>query len=67
MKIRVKQPDDPKVTANLRAEMKGMIEGLGGRDATGPNPRQHVVGIFADKAAAKKFRGDARALVGKSA
>ncbi len=59
VKLRVKVPGDPAATDKRRENVAKLIEKHGGRNGT-PNPRQHVVAIFADKAAMKAFRTEAR-------
>ena len=46
--------------ATFRQDLARLIEKHGGKNGT-PNPRNHVVGIFTDKAAMKAFRAEARA------
>ncbi len=46
--------------ATFRQGVAHLIEKHGGKNGT-PNPRNHVVGIFTDKAAMKVFRTEARA------
>ena len=45
--------------AAFRQGVVDLIELHGGKNGT-PNPRNHVVGIFTDKAAMKAFRAEAR-------
>ena len=59
VKVRVKTPDDRAATEDRRNKVVTLIEEHGGKNGT-PRPRNHVVGIFADKAAAKAFRAEAR-------
>ena len=60
MKIRIKKPGGPALPSTTREELVALIERGGGKDATGPNPRAHIVGVFPDNAAAKEFREQAR-------
>ena len=55
-KIRLRGADK----ATLRQDLSRIIEKHGGKNGT-PNPRNHVVGIFTDKAAMKAFRAEAQA------
>ena len=59
-KVRVKVPGDRAATNTRRDAVLKLVEKHGGRNGT-PNPRQHVTGIFTDKAAMKAFRTEARA------
>ena len=59
-KVRVKVPGDRAATDNRRDKVLKLVEKRGGKNGT-PNPRQHVTGIFTDKAAMKAFRAEARA------
>ena len=59
-KVRVKVPGDRAATDNRRDMVLKLVEKRGGKNGT-PNPRQHVTGIFTDKAAMKAFRAEARA------
>ncbi len=59
-KVRVKAPGDRAATDKRRDKVLKLVEKHGGKNGT-PNPRQHVVGIFTDKAAMKAFRTEARA------
>ena len=59
-KLRVKVPGDRAATDKHRSTVLKLVEKHGGRNGT-PNPRQHVTGIFTDKAAMKAFRTEARA------
>ena len=43
-----------------RSTVLKLIEKHGGKNGT-PNPRQHVTGVFTDKAAMKAFGAEARA------
>ena len=60
VKLRVKVADDRAATDERRETVAKLIGKHGGKNGT-PNPRQHVVGIFTDKAAMKVFRTEARA------
>ncbi len=62
-KIRVKVPGDRAATDAVRDKVVKLLQKHDGKDGTGPNPRAHVVGLFGDKAAAKAFRAEARALL----
>ncbi len=59
-KLRVKVPGDRAATDKHRSTVLKLVKKHGGKNST-PNPRQHVVGIFTDKAAMKAFRTEARA------
>ncbi len=59
-KLRVKVPAGRAATDKRRGTVLKLVEKHGGKNGT-PNPRQHVVGIFTDKAAMKAFRTEARA------
>ena len=59
-KLRVKVPGDRAATDKRRDRILKLMEKHGGKNGT-PNPRQHVVGIFTDKAAMKAFKAEARA------
>ncbi len=59
-KLRVKVPGDQVATDKHRRTVLKLVEKHGGKNGT-PYPRQHVVGIFTDKAAMKAFRAEARA------
>ncbi len=59
LKIRVKIPGDRAATDERRDAVVKLIEKHRGKNGT-PKPRNHVVGIFDDKAAAKVFRAEAR-------
>ncbi len=59
-KLRVKVPGDRAATDKRRDKILKLVEKHGGKNGT-PNPRQHVTGIFIDKAAIKAFRTEARA------
>ncbi len=59
-KLRVKVPGDRAATDKRRSTVLELVETHGGKNGT-PNPRQHVMGIFTDKAAMKAFRTEARA------
>ncbi len=59
-KLRVKVPGDRAATDRRRDKVLKLVEKHGGKNGT-PNPRQHVVGMFTDKAAMKAFRTEARA------
>ena len=59
VKFRVKVPSDRAATDKRRETVAKLIGKHGGKNET-PNPRQHVVGIFTDKAAMKAFRTEAR-------
>ncbi len=58
-KLRVKAPGDRAATDKRRDKVLKLVEKHGGKSGT-PSPRQHVVGIFTDKAAMKAFRAEAR-------
>jgi len=58
-KVRVKVPGDRAATDKRRDKVLKLVEKHGGKNGT-PNPRQHVTGIFTDKAAIKAFRTEAR-------
>ncbi len=62
VKVRVKIPGDRAATDEHRDAVVKLIEKHGGKNGT-PRPRNHVVGIFDDKAAAKAFRAEARAVL----
>ncbi len=49
-KLRVKVPDDRAATDRHREKVLRLVEKHGGKNGA-PNARQHVVGIFTDKAA----------------
>ncbi len=57
--LRVKVPGDRAATDERRDKLLKLIDKHGGKNGT-PKPRNHVVGIFAEKAAAKAFRAEAR-------
>ncbi len=59
-KLRVKVPGDRAATDKRRRTVLKLVEKHGGKNGT-PNPRQHLTGIFTDKAAMKAFRTEARA------
>ncbi len=59
-KLRVKVPGDRAATDKRRNTVLKLVKKHGGKHGT-PNPRQHVTGIFTDKAAMKAFRAEARA------
>ncbi len=59
VKFRVKVPSDRAATDKRRETVAKLIGKHGGKNET-LNPRQHVVGIFTDKAAMKAFRTEAR-------
>ena len=59
-KVRVKVSGDQAATDKHRNAVLKLVEKHGGKNGT-PNPRQHVVGMFTDKAAMKAFRTEARA------
>ena len=59
-KLRVKVLGDPTSTGKRRDKIVKLVEKHGGKNGT-PNPRQHVVGIFTDKAVMRAFRAEARA------
>ena len=59
-KFRVKVPGDRAATDKRRDKVLKLVEKNGGKNGT-PNPRQHLTGIFTDKAAMKAFRTEARA------
>ncbi len=59
-KLRVKVPGDRAATDKRRNKVLKLVEKHGGKNGT-PYPRQHVVGIFTDKAVMKAFRTEARA------
>ena len=59
-KCRVKVLGDRAATDKRRDKVLKLVEKHGGKNGT-PNPRQHVAGIFTDKAAMKAFRAEARA------
>ncbi len=61
-KLRVKVPGDQAATDNHRSTVLKLVEKHGGKNGT-PKPRNHVVGIFDDKSAAKAFRAEARAVL----
>ncbi len=58
-KLRVNVPGDRAATDQRRSTVLKLVEKHGGKNGT-PNPRQHVTGIFTDKAAMKAFRAEAR-------
>ncbi len=58
VKLRVKVPGDRAATDERRDKLLELIGKHGGKNGT-PKPRNHVVGIFDDKAAAKAFRAEA--------
>ncbi len=60
VKFRVKVPSDRAATDKRRETVAKLIGKHGGKNGTS-NPRQHVVGIFTDKAAMTAFRTEARA------
>ncbi len=62
LKVRVKIPGDRAATDDRRDAVVKLIEKHGGKNGT-PRPRNHVVGIFDDKAAAKAFRAEARGVL----
>ncbi len=62
VKVRVKIPDDQAATDERRDAVVKLIEKHGGKNGT-PKPRNHVVGVFDDKAAANAFRAEARAVL----
>ena len=55
MKVRVAVPGDQEATDNNRFVAQSLVAKCGGK-IRGKNPRAYVVGIFSDKASAKKFR-----------
>ena len=59
-KLRVKVPGDQAATEKRRGTVLKLVEKHGGKNGT-PNSRQHVTGIFTDKAAMKTFRAEASA------
>ena len=59
-KLRVKVPGDRAATDKRRDKVLKLVEKHGGKNST-PKPRQHVTGIFTDKAAMKAFKAEARA------
>ncbi len=59
-KLRVKVPGDRAATDKRWDKVLKLVEKHGGKNGR-PNPRQHAVGIFTDKAAMKAFRTEARA------
>ncbi len=59
-KLRVKVPGDRAATNKCRDKVLKLVEKHGGKNGT-PNPRQHVTGIFTDKAVMNAFRTKARA------
>ena len=59
-KIQLKGRVNGSDIAAFRQGVADLIEVHGGKNGT-PNPRNHVVGIFTDKAAMKAFRTEARA------
>ena len=59
-KLRVKVPGDRADTDKRQSAVLKLVEKHGGKNGT-PNTRQHVTGIFTDKAAMKAFRTEARA------
>ncbi len=59
-KLRVKTPGDQVATEKRRSTVLKLVEKHGGKNST-PKPRQHVTGIFTDKAAMKAFKAEARA------
>ncbi len=59
-KVRVKAPSDRAATDKHRNAVLKLVEKQSGKNGT-PNPRQHLMGIFTDKAAMKAFRTEARA------
>ncbi len=59
-KLRVKVPGDRAAPDKRRGKVAQLIDKHGGKNGT-PNPRQHVVGVFTDKAAMKAFRTEVRA------
>ncbi len=61
-KLRVKVPGDQAATDEHRSTVLKLVEKHGGKNGT-PKPRNHVVGIFDDKSAAKAFRAEARAVL----
>ncbi len=61
-KLRVKVPGDQAATDKHRSTVLKLVEKHGGKNGT-PKPRNHVVGIFDDKSAAKAFRAEARAVL----
>ncbi len=58
-KIRLKGRVNGSDIAAFRQGVTDLIETHGGKNGT-PNPRNHVVGLFTDKAAMKAFRAAAR-------
>ncbi len=58
--LRVKVPGDRAATDKHRNAVLKLVEKHGGKNGTS-NPRQHVTGIFTDKAAMNAFRIEARA------
>ena len=54
-KVRVKVPGHRAATDKRQDKVFKLVEKHGGKNGT-PNPRQHVVGVFTDKAAMKAFR-----------
>ena len=58
-KIRLQGMSNASDKATLRKDLAQLIDKHGGKNGT-PNPRNHVVGIFTDKAAMKAFRAEAR-------
>ena len=61
VKVRVRARDDRAETDRRRDQVRSLVDQHGGKDVTGPKPRAHVVGAFADKTAARAFRTEARA------
>ncbi len=59
-KIRFRGMGNASDIATFRQGVARLIEKHGGKNGT-PNPRNHVVGIFTDKAAMKAFRTEAMA------
>ncbi len=59
-KLRVKVSGDRTATDKRRDKVLKLMEKHGGKNGT-PNPQQHVVGIFTNKAAMKAFRTEAKA------